>query len=270
MAHQQQIDFCMSVKQILPEFFSKRIVLDIGSLDINGNNQYLFNDCQYIGVDLLPGRNVDFTSKGHELNLPSDSVDVVISSECFEHDQHYADTLKNIVRMLKPGGLLLFTCATTGRPEHGTRRTTPMDAPFTHHFNDWGDYYKNLEESHIREVLEIEGVFSAFQFSVCDETHDLYFWGIKKGVLINRVDYSFLLNQNILITKANTLSQTLVTRDAEIARLNQILTTSSIEIISLTQALDERVAEINLIKNSRSWRFTKPLRAFGRLMRDSN
>ena len=27
-----------------------------GSLDVNGNNQYLFEDSGYIGVDLLPGR----------------------------------------------------------------------------------------------------------------------------------------------------------------------------------------------------------------------
>lgn len=268
MAHQQQIDFCTSVKHTHSEFFSKRIALDIGSLDINGNNQYLFDDCQYIGVDLMPGRNVDFASKGHELNFPSNSIDVVISSECFEHDQHYAETLKNIVRMLKPGGLFLFTCATTGRPEHGTRRTTPMDAPFTQHFSEWGDYYKNLEEFHIREVLEIEDIFSSFQFSICNETHDLYFWGVRKGILINRLDYSFLLNHSTLKDQITTLSQTTAINDAEIARLNQILMTNDIEIARLTQVSNEQVTEIKFIKSSFSWRFTKLLRAIDRLLRN--
>ena len=30
--------------------------------------------------------------------------------------------------MLKKDGLFFFTCASTGRPEHGTRRTSPQDS----------------------------------------------------------------------------------------------------------------------------------------------
>lgn len=196
MAHQQQIDFCESVKKKLPQFFSGRLVLDIGSLDINGNNQYLFDDCLYLGIDLMPGRNVDIASKGHALNLPDESVDVVVSTECFEHDQYYDQTLKNIVRMLKPGGLFFFSCATTGRPEHGTRRTKPEDAPFTQEFGEWGDYYKNLDESDIREVLDIDALFEKYEFSYNLETCDIYFWGIRKGTLKERDDYSFLIKRS--------------------------------------------------------------------------
>src|SRR5579863_7716787 len=115
MAHQGQINFCISVKRSFPQFFAERLVLDIGSLDINGNNQYLFEDCLYLGVDLLPGKNVDLAAPGHEIMLPDESIDVIISTECFEHDIFYQLTLNNIVRILKPGGLFLFTCASTGR-----------------------------------------------------------------------------------------------------------------------------------------------------------
>lgn len=105
MAHEAQAEFCKLVKKQFPDFFYKRLVVDIGSLDINGNNKYLFDDCIYIGVDLLPGQNVDLISKGHELPFPNETVDVIISTECFEHDQFYSLTIKNIVRMLKPSGL---------------------------------------------------------------------------------------------------------------------------------------------------------------------
>ncbi len=198
MAHQQQVDFCKSIKQSIPQFFSNRFVVDLGSLDINGNNQYLFDDCLYLGVDLMPGRNVDLATKGHELSLPDESVDVVISTECFEHDQFYPLTIKNIVRMIKPGGLFIFSCATTGRPEHGTRRTMPADAPFIQEFGEWADYYKNLEEGDIRSVLDIDAIFDRYAFSTNVETHDLYFWGVKKGLLINRYDYSFQIHQSEL------------------------------------------------------------------------
>src|SRR5262249_38932056 len=159
MTHPEQISFCQSVKTKFPEFFSGVLVLDIGSLDVNGNNQYLFETCLYLGVDLQPGKNVDLACSGHELGLPDQSIDVILSTECFEHDQFYAATLRNIARMLKPGGLFLFTCATTGRAEHGTRRTTPQDAPLLQALGAWGDYYKNLREEDVRQALPVDDLF---------------------------------------------------------------------------------------------------------------
>lgn len=48
MAHQAQIDFCTKIKNKIPQFFSNLKVLDVGSLDINGNNRYLFDNCEYL------------------------------------------------------------------------------------------------------------------------------------------------------------------------------------------------------------------------------
>ena len=166
MAHKEQVDFCLKVKEKFPHFFKNKIVIDIGSLDINGNNQYLFEDCLYIGVDIGVGRNVDFVCKGHELRLPDESIDVIISTECFEHDMYYEETLKNIYRMLKPGGFFIFSCATTGRKEHGTRRTTPKDAPLLLGDDDWSDYYKNLIPQDIQSVFDIEKFFRLYYFEI--------------------------------------------------------------------------------------------------------
>ena len=178
------------------DFFLKKdkFVLDIGSLDINGNNQEYFDNCNYIGVDIANGRNVDIVSKGHELGFPDQTFDIIISTECFEHDQYYEKTIQNIYRMLKSGGLLIFTCATTGRPEHGTRRTTPEDAPLLQNDIEWSDYYKNLTEQDIRNIFNVENNFSTFEFSTNEISYDLYFYGFKKGNLFNRDDYSFLLS----------------------------------------------------------------------------
>jgi hypothetical protein len=52
MAHQEQKDFCLSVKEFMPDFFKGVSVLDIGSLDINGNNRYLFENYDYTGIDI--------------------------------------------------------------------------------------------------------------------------------------------------------------------------------------------------------------------------
>src|SRR5665213_855791 len=191
MAHAQQISFCLGIKARFSEYFRENLVLDIGSFDVNGNNQYLFESCGYLGVDLMPGKNVDILASGHELNLPDNTFDVIISTECAEHDRHYNDTLKSVTRMLKPGGLFVFTCATTGRPEHGTRSTSPQDAPPLSQMGVWADYYQNVEESDFRSAIDVDAVFASFEFSIGLETHDLYFWGIKKGSRTRRMDYSF-------------------------------------------------------------------------------
>jgi SAM-dependent methyltransferase len=270
MAHQQERNFCESVKKAFPHFFSGRLVLDIGSLDINGNNQYLFEDCLYLGVDLAEGRNVDITTPAHNLRLPDECVDVVISTECFEHDQFYALTLNNIVRMLKPGGLFLFSCATTGRAEHGTRRTKPEDSPFTLQLDRWADYYKNLEEGDIRLALNIEAIFANHAFSLDQENCDLYFWGIKKGVLLDRNDYSFRLHQSELDLLVAELRQTVTQREGEMATLSDSLLKRDAQISDLLRIVADRDTTIAKLMSSRSWRLTRPLRVIGQwLRRDS-
>ena len=84
--------------------------------------------------------------------------------------------------MLKPGGLFLFTCATTGRPEHGTIRTAPSDSPFLQFVSaEWGDYYKNLTKEDIIAIQGFTYVFPDGIFEIGNESLDLYFAGIKGG-----------------------------------------------------------------------------------------
>lgn len=172
------MEFCTSVKNLHPEKF-KGEVLDIGSLDVNGNNRYLFSDYEYTGVDLAAGDNVDVVSKGHEFKA-GHKFDVVISTECFEHDKMWRETIKNCLDHLKDGGLFIFTCATTGRPEHGTARSgTHWASPFTS--ITWGEeYYQNLTEADIRTLFDPEAIFSEYKFSTNEASKDLYFYGIKR------------------------------------------------------------------------------------------
>lgn len=180
VAHQEQIVYCKKIKRMYPELFENRLVLDIGSLDINGNNRYLFSNSKYTGVDIEEGRNVDVVSMGHEYNGPDESFDFIISTECFEHDMHYKLTLRNICRMLKPRGMFLFTCATTGRKEHGTLKSNPHDSPLTTKISAWSNYYKNLTKEDIHEAIDLENIFQKYEFEINEKSNDLYFYGIKK------------------------------------------------------------------------------------------
>lgn len=171
MSHQSQIDFVASVKRKFPDYFNNKLVIEIGSLDINGSVRQFFNDCKYTGVDLGEGKGVDLVAKGEDLTFADNSFDVSISCECFEHNPEWVKTFNNMIRMTQ--GLVIMTCATTGRPEHGTKRTNQADAPFC------GDYYKNLTENDIVVNCNLSK-FIQYGFSTCDSPADLYFWGITK------------------------------------------------------------------------------------------
>jgi len=178
MAHTEQQDFVTSVKRKFPEKFKGVRVLDIGSLDINGNNRFIFEDYSYIGIDIGNGPNVDIICRGHEFK-DDDGFDVVISTECFEHDEFWNLTIQNATKLTKSNGVFLFTCATTGRHEHGTKRTSPQDSPFTSQIEN--DYYMNLTEADVRTVFDFDTYFSEYEFFATPSgPYDLYFWGIKR------------------------------------------------------------------------------------------
>lgn len=174
MSHKEQIDFFLSTKRKFPEMFSNVSVLEIGSLDINGSVRGIFNSTRYIGVDLDEGPSVDVICQGQELTYEDKSFDVAVSAECFEHNPYWLETFLNMCRMASK--FVIFTCASDGRPEHGTTRTSPESSPFT---LDW-DYYKNLNQNDFTSHINFDEIFSNYEFSYNSYSCDLYFWGIKK------------------------------------------------------------------------------------------
>lgn len=215
MAHVEQQDFCKKMKVLYPKYFSEKRILDIGSLDVNGNNRFLFDDqSSYIGLDVGEGPNVDVSIPGHMYDAPDEFFDIIISTEVFEHDMHYVETIKNIIRMLKPGGAFIFTCASGQRPEHGTRRRGESNAPLLiQQSEEWADYYKNLEKFHFLEIPKFKEAFpdGIFEFGshgmynhewsdpMMHNIHsDIYFFGVKGGIK-NDMRYSIDVTKKITL-----------------------------------------------------------------------
>jgi hypothetical protein len=134
---------------------------------------------------------VDLVSKCHELSFNEEEFDIVLSSECFEHDMYYEKSITKMMKMLKQNGLCVITCASTGRPEHGTRRTSSWDSLTTCINNDeWSDYYKNLTEEDILAIPGFIENFKYYRFYYNPHSFDLYFVGIKGGFVPENVpDY---------------------------------------------------------------------------------
>jgi SAM-dependent methyltransferase len=189
MAHKEQVNYVNKIKQAMPHYFGNKKVLGVGTFNVCGTEDYFFDDCEYQGLDLGPGPGVDIVCPAQDYNAPDANYDTIISCECFEHNPYYKETIQNIIRLLKPGGMFLFTCATTGRPVHGTKS---LEEESKKKYSNWktmpnvsredwdNDYYKNLTEEDIRECVNIDEIFSSYKFEVETNHCDLYFWGIKK------------------------------------------------------------------------------------------
>lgn len=183
MAHYQQLKFVQEVKEECPEYFNNKLVLEIGSWDTNGSVRNFFNNCNYTGVDVSVGPGVDVVCEGQNLKFEDMKFDTVISCECFEHNPYWKETFLNMIRMLKPGGLCVVTCATLGRREHGTLRTNP-NASLTALNDDSfeGSYYRNLRQSDLASAVSLDKHFSDYRFYINVYSRDLYFVGYKKSL----------------------------------------------------------------------------------------
>lgn len=88
---------------------SGRSVLDVGSLDVNGTYRPLVEERGgiYTGLDLEPGPNVDIVSLDpYQYPIPDGTYDVVISGSTMEHVQAIWLWIPELVRVLRPGGML--------------------------------------------------------------------------------------------------------------------------------------------------------------------
>lgn len=86
-------------------------VVDVGSLDVNGTYKSLMPDnWVYTGVDMVAGRNVDIVmSDPYKLPFSDNSVNIVISGQCFEHVARPWLMIKEMARILDPGGHCFIT-----------------------------------------------------------------------------------------------------------------------------------------------------------------
>ena len=97
------------------------LILDLGSLDVNGSYREYFDTSSwtYRGIDMTPGKNVDIILKNpyNWREVKSNSVDVLISGQAFEHIEYFWITMLEIARVLRQGGLCCII-APSGGPEH--------------------------------------------------------------------------------------------------------------------------------------------------------
>lgn len=98
-----------------------KVVIDLGGLDVNGSLREYFEKrgMKYISVDMEQHPSVDVVAQpGQKLPFDDASVDMVVSTSCFEHDPMFWMTFKEITRIVKPDGFIYLNAPSYG-PYHG-------------------------------------------------------------------------------------------------------------------------------------------------------
>ena len=165
MAHIDQINFIKEFKDfyINNGFINGVDVIEIGSLDINGSIRDEFNFCNsYTGIDLEKGPNVDLVMDGSDIIKLNKNFDILISCECFEHAKDWKVIFEKMCQISKANSFIVISVASTGRVEHGTKRSGNWQSP-----GNKDDYYLNLTKRDFTKNFDLEKIFSNhFSFTI--------------------------------------------------------------------------------------------------------
>ena len=165
--HEECIHFLSRIAKRFPDNFGPGCrVVEFGSRDINGTPRNLFSQPkEYVGIDFHEGDGVDVVGVCHEWVPPEKNYDVVVSTEMLEHDPYWEETLRHAVDLLRPGGVLVFTCASIRRSPHHLN-----DSPIV-------GYYGGRSTDEVLDVLSECADWQHLHANYQRNGLDLIFWG---------------------------------------------------------------------------------------------
>lgn len=171
-----------------------RYALDLGGANINGTARDVFDpDTTWFGLDIAPGPGVDIVADARTFtfdDLPEDSplaiddtasylFDLVLCTELLEHvapltgrwiggdpDSGWCAVLDTLWRIVKPGGFVFITCASTGRRPHGARGEHDVPA---------GEHYRNVHAGVFEDYANTRG-WTDLDVEYNPNPGDLYAW----------------------------------------------------------------------------------------------
>ena len=98
----------------------KGLVIDIGGRNVNGSLRSFFETkgMKFVCIDMEADASVDIViPPGEKLPFEDGSVDLIVSTSCFEHDPCFWLTFKEMTRIIKPSGYIYINAPTSG-PYH--------------------------------------------------------------------------------------------------------------------------------------------------------
>jgi ubiquinone/menaquinone biosynthesis C-methylase UbiE len=187
----------------------------------------------------------------NKIPLADSTIDVVVSFETIEHHDQHEAMFKEIKRVLTPEGILIISC--------------PEKFQYT-------DKPRGNNPHHVKELYRHQ-----FEDLIARHFHNVAFHGqrVVYGSAIFREDgpssnYTAYWSNDTLAETPGMLQPLYliaVASDSEIPPLSSgILEEPNNEIEIIHSLLYKRDVEISLLYKSLSWRITKPLRVFLRIL----
>jgi SAM-dependent methyltransferase len=117
--HPTAMNNCKSFFDAYAEFFNmdkSTKIIEIGSQDVNGSIRATApQEFSYVGVDFQKANGVDIVlNDPYSLPFESNSIDIVLSSSCFEHSEMFWLVFLEVMRVLKPTGIFYLNAPSAG------------------------------------------------------------------------------------------------------------------------------------------------------------
>lgn len=253
-------------------------VVDIGAQNVNGSLRDVCpSHLTYIGVDFIAGKGVDIIiDDPYRLPFEDASLDVVVCSSCFEHSQFFWVLFVEILRTLKPTGLLYLNV-----PSNGSFHRYPVDC--WRFYPDSGHAlvaWARREGTHAALLESFIGQRSTESVSAGGAWNDFVAVFVKDDQYRNRIEGRMIwslpsctngyCNQSEGDLYPHFLSPdhaTITYQESEIKRLNAAVQTKSVLLAEAESRIDQLTQERDALVHSLSWRLTQPLRQAGAILR---
>lgn len=117
--HKSAYEFVTSV--LTAEDVSGKRIIEGGAYDVNGSvRTYVesLRPAEYVGVDMREGPKVDQVMDIADIPSVLGEADIVISTECLEHAEHWQAVMSGLIGAVVPDGILVLTTRSPGFPLH--------------------------------------------------------------------------------------------------------------------------------------------------------
>ena len=266
---------------IARELASGKVVLDIACGEGYGSAMLAGVASRVIGVDISEeavaharrkyvNDNLEYREgRADDIPLPDGSVDLVVSFETIEHHDKHAEMIAEIHRVLRPAGLLIMSSPDKREYSDVTGYSNP------YHLKElYLEEFATLLGQHFQSVAML-GQRICYGSVIASDQADEAFSNFveqdgtftREGGIPRPIYFVAVATNDRLPALGASFCEVDVQRSAAVRQLAAKISARDQALAERDQQLTERDQQLRELRESISWRVTKPLRSIRRQIR---